>query len=223
MAGSGKNFLSLLDDEKVSIFCAYDKDYSGFKGKICSENLFSHLGFEGIEKCVFMEQFHSNLVEIYSENSMLFKCDGLMSDKKGIALCVLSADCLPLILYHKNGFIAALHSGRKGSFENILKKCCDKFDKKLDLSEMKLFILPAISFENYEIGGEILDFTRLNFKDFLVGNKLDLKALVKFQAKNLGIKDVEDSEICTFKDDRFFSYRKDKTQKRFVSVVYLKA
>ncbi|EID8660261.1 laccase domain-containing protein, partial [Campylobacter coli] len=51
---------------------------------------------------------------------------------------------------------------------------------------------------------------------------LDLKALVKFQAQNLGIKNIIDSNICSFDDKTFYSYRRDKTLKRFVSVVYLK-
>ncbi|ECR3049310.1 laccase, partial [Campylobacter coli] len=60
------------------------------------------------------------------------------------------------------------------------------------------------------------------FKNFLNERKLDLKALVKFQAQNLGIKNIIDSNICSFDDEAFYSYRRDKTSKRFVSVVYLK-
>ncbi|EAJ5917858.1 laccase, partial [Campylobacter jejuni] len=123
MGRSGKNFLSLLENDKVGIFCAFDKDYNVFRAKIHNENLFSHLGFKDIEKCVFMDQIHSHKVIIYEKNLKNLSCDGLISKEKNIALCVLSADCLPLILYHENGIIAALHSGRKGSFENILKEC----------------------------------------------------------------------------------------------------
>ncbi|ENK9571842.1 laccase, partial [Campylobacter jejuni] len=45
MGRSGKNFLSLLENDKVGIFCAFDKDYNVFRAKIHNENLFSHLGF----------------------------------------------------------------------------------------------------------------------------------------------------------------------------------
>lgn len=226
MGRSGENFLSLLDNDKVSVFCAYDKDYNIFRAKIYNENLFSHLGFKNIKKCIFMDQIHSNRVEIYDENLKNLSCDGLISTEKNIALCVLSADCLPLILWHESGIIAALHSGRKGSFENILKECMDKICIKytdLDKQKFHLFILPSICAKNYEIAGEILEFTKNNFKDFLKDNKLDLKALVKFQAKNLGVLNIKDSEICSFENENFFSYRRDKTSKRFVSVIYLKA
>ncbi|EOH1606586.1 polyphenol oxidase family protein [Campylobacter coli] len=225
MGRSGENCLSLLKNQKVSVFCAYDKDYNIFRAKVHKENLFSHLGFKDIEKCVFMDQIHSNKVEIYDKILKNLSCDGLISIEKNTALCVLSADCLPLILWHESGIIAALHSGRKGSFENILKECVDKIYTKnpnLDMQKFHLFILPSICAKNYEIDGEILKFARVEFKDFLDERKLDLKALVKFQAQNLGIKNIIDSNICSFDDKTFYSYRRDKTLKRFVSVVYLK-
>ncbi|EAI3823184.1 laccase [Campylobacter coli] len=225
MGRSGENYLSLLDNQKVSVFCAHDKDYNIFRAKVHKENLFSHLGFKDIEKCVFMDQIHSSKVEIYDESLENLSCDGLISIEKNTALCVLSADCLPLILWHESGIIVALHSGRKGSFENILKECVDKICTKnpnLDMQKFHLFILPSICAKNYEIDGEILEFAKVEFKDFLNERKLDLKALVKFQAQNLGIKNIIDSNICSFDDEAFYSYRRDKTSKRFVSVVYLK-
>ncbi|MFK0358043.1 polyphenol oxidase family protein, partial [Campylobacter coli] len=153
MGRSGENYLSLLDNQKVSVFCAYNKDYNIFRAKVHKENLFSHLGFKDIEKCVFMDQIHSSKVEIYDENLNNLSCDGLISIEKNTALCVLSADCLPLILWHESGVIAALHSGRKGSFENILKECVDKIYTKnpnLDMQKFHLFILPSICAKNYE-------------------------------------------------------------------------
>ncbi len=225
MGRSGENYLSLLDNQKVSVFCAHDKDYNIFRAKVHKENLFSHLGFKDIEKCIFMDQIHSSKVEIYDESLENLSCDGLISMEKNTALCVLSADCLPLILWHESGIIAALHSGRKGGFENILKECMDKICTKnpnLDMQKFHLFILPSICAKNYEIDGEILEFAKVEFNDFLNERKLDLKALVKFQAQNLGIKNIIDSNICSFDDEAFYSYRRDKTSKRFVSVVYLK-
>ena len=69
----------------------------------------------------------------------------------------------------------------------------------------------------------VLEFAKKEFKEFVQENKLDLKALVKFQAKNLGIRNIEDCGICSFDDESFFSYRRDKTLKRFVSVIYLRS
>ncbi|ECL9631150.1 laccase, partial [Campylobacter jejuni] len=49
MGRSRKNFLSLLENDKVVIFCAFDKDYNVFRAKVYSENLFYHLGFKDIK------------------------------------------------------------------------------------------------------------------------------------------------------------------------------
>lgn len=237
MGASGKNRLSLLENEQVLAFCEFGRDFMGFRGQITGDIF----GTNFIKKCVFMEQIHSNLVQIYGAKRDFYECDGLVSDKKGIALCVLSADCLPLLLWHKKGFVAALHSGRKGSFENILKNAASaikSLDESVKNEDFTLIIAPGICAKNYEISGDILDFARKNFGEFLEAdsnknsplnlsenspkNRLNLKALIKKQAENLGIKNVLDAGICTFEDTRFFSYRRDKTKARFVSVVVLK-
>lgn len=222
MAGYRQNQLSLLENEQVKAFCTTGLDFAEFKGKIC-KNLFEEE--LGIEKCVFMNQIHSNKVEFFPTNSQRL-CDGLITNEAKTALCVLSADCLPLLLWHKSGFIAALHSGRKGCFENILKICvCEilQKDTRLLAKDFTLIIAPSICVKNYELAGEVLAYAKTHFKDFVLENKLDLKALVAFQAKELGIENILDCGICSFEDERFFSYRLNKSTKRFASIIYLKA
>ena len=222
MAGHRANFLSLLDNEKCTAFCAFEADFMSFRGQIVNENIFEK-GF--IKKAIFMNQIHSNLVELYEPQKAKYECDGLISDEVGIALCVLSADCLPLLLWHKKGFIAALHSGRKGCFENILEKAVlaiKKRDSSLKNDDFTLLIAPSICKKNYEVSGEILAFAKEKFKDFVSENCLDLKGIVRHQALNLGIKDIRDCGICSFDDERFFSYRRGDLEKRFVSVIALK-
>lgn len=222
MAGHRQNRLSLLENEFVSAFCVFESDFMSFRGKSVS-----HLFNEPfIKKAVFMEQIHSHKVLFYEQNQDLYPCDGLICDEFGIALCVLSADCLPLLLWHKSGIIAALHSGRIGSFENILSQAILAINERyegLKNSDFTLIIAPSISVRHYEISQEVLRYAKSEFKDFLQGNCLDLKALVKQQALNLGITNIKDCGICTFDDERFFSYRRDKTAQRFVSLIVLKA
>jgi len=224
MGRSGENFISLLDNDKVSIFCAFDKDYSSYRGKIYNENIFKAF-LPDCKKAVFMNQIHSNKVIFYPNVLNDLTCDGLISTCKKVALCVLSADCLPLLLWHESGIIAALHSGRKGCFENILKVCLEEFlrlDPELDKSKLHLFVSAGICGENYEISGQILKDAKDKFPNFIHNNKLDLKALVKFQAQDLGILNIEDVGLCSFENEKFYSYRRDKTNGRFVSAIVLK-
>ncbi len=240
MGRSRENKLSLLSTPNFEAFCIYNADFMHFRGEVVNENLFKNFN-NGIQKCVFMNQIHSNIAQIYDENyekdENLRRCDALVCDKKGIALCVLSADCLPLLLWHKSGIILALHSGRVGCFLNILEqsvlKAKELFNKRLNEPKNKdfnfknedfaLIIAPGICAKNYEISGEVLELAQKNFKPFLEQNHLNLKALVKDEAKKLGITEIKDCAICSFEDERFYSYRRDKTSKRFVSVIYLKA
>ena len=221
MAGNRQNRLSLLENDFCSAFCAYERDFMGFRGRIVGDIF----GTPFIKKAIFMEQIHSNLVEFYEPQKAKYTCDGLITSEKGIALCVLSADCLPLLLWHKSGVVAALHSGRAGTFDNILESAVlamKKQDKSLQNEDFTLIIAPSISAKNYEVSGEILAFARANFNDFVRENRVDLKAIVKSQARNLGISDIKDCGICTLDDERFFSYRRNHTAQRFASVIVLK-
>ncbi|EAJ5686069.1 peptidoglycan editing factor PgeF [Campylobacter lari] len=222
MATNRQDYITLLENDFAKAFVAFDKDYNIFREKIIPHSVFD---FDtNIQTCVFLNQIHSNIVSVYDDNFDI-NCDGIISDKKNTALCILSADCLPLLLYDdKNKAIAALHSGRKGCFENILKEAVLKMQKNFNTQtkNLKLIISAGICAKNYEINGEVLNYSKEKFAPFLHENKLDLKALVKFQAKELGINDIFDINLCTFDDERFFSYRKNQTTKRIVSVIYLK-
>ncbi|EAI8630084.1 peptidoglycan editing factor PgeF [Campylobacter lari] len=221
MATNRQDYITLLENDFAKAFVAFDQDYNIFRAKICN-NIFPREN--SIKKCVFLNQIHSNIITQYNKN-FHFNADGIISNEKNIALCILSADCLPLLLYDdKNKTIAALHSGRKGCFENILKEAVLKMQESFNTQtkNLKLIISAGICVKNYEINGEVLNHSKENFAHFLHENKLDLKALVKFQAKELGINDIFDINLCTFDDERFFSYRKNQTPKRIVSVIYLK-
>lgn len=223
MARSGSDFIPLLENDYFKSFIALDRDYNAFKSNILQENLFKQYSTD-IKTCVFLNQIHSNYVSLL-EKDFNMNSDGIISHSKNTALCILSADCLPLLLIDENKkIIAALHSGRKGCFTNILQEALFKMQKTYDckIKDVKLIISAGICQNNYQLDGELLEFSRKNFNNFLQDDKFDLKNLVKFQAKELGIEKIFDINICTFDDDRFYSYRRNKTQKRFASVIYLK-
>lgn len=221
MATSRQNHITLLENDFMKAFIAFGFDYNIFRAKIHS-NVFPWE--KSIKKCIFLNQIHSNIITHYNKD-FHFNADGVISSEKNTALCILSADCLPLFLYdNKSKTIAALHSGRKGCFENILKEAVLKMQKNFNTQakNLKLIISAGIGAKNYELNGELLTYSKKHFAPFLHENKLDLKALVKFQAKELEIKDIFDINLCTFDDERFFSYRKNQTPKRIVSAIYLK-
>ena len=53
--------------------------------------------------------------------------DALITKMKGVALGVLTADCVPIILYDiKNDIIGCVHAGWKGAYTDIIKNTLKK-------------------------------------------------------------------------------------------------
>ena len=69
---------------------------------------------------ILLNQVHSNVVHTISKISKKkLKGDSLITNKKGIALGILTADCAPVFIYDPvNNLISALHAGWKGHTKN---------------------------------------------------------------------------------------------------------
>ena len=75
-------------------------------------------------KLVLMHQTHGNrVIEIKKDNyKKKIKADAIITKMKGIALGVMTADCVPIILYDvKNEIIGCVHAGWKGAYLDIIK------------------------------------------------------------------------------------------------------
>ncbi len=178
-------------------------------------------------RLVFAEQVHGNSIANVNEllpERIIEAVDGMITNVKGIVLAIKTADCIPVFLYDKEKkVIAALHAGRSGIELNIIGKCLKlmKEKYKTDESSVIAFLGPAISKKNYPVSKEVFD----KFVD-LTGSEseqeypcLDLKSVAIEQLS--GVSEIYDEDICTFDDESFFSYRRDKTQKRNCSFIGL--
>ena len=69
-----------------------------------------------------MNQIHSNKIfYIKKIKKKKLTGDGLITNQKGIALGILTADCIPILIYdNKQKIIAAIHVGWKGIYRNIV-------------------------------------------------------------------------------------------------------
>ena len=72
---------------------------------------------------VLLNQIHSNKVKFVNKNTLnRFVGDGLVTNKKNLALGILTADCAPILIFDpKKQNIAALHAGWKGAYKDIIK------------------------------------------------------------------------------------------------------
>jgi len=190
---------------------------------------------------IVAKQTHSdNIAVIREDNTKGWKhlddaienCDALMTDVPHVALSILTADCVPLLLYDKKlNVVAAIHAGWKGTQQEIVRKTLEKMKKTFDSNTEDILagIAPSIGRCCYEVEEDVAKHFFDTPEGFTKGKDkymLDLPYLNKRQLLDCGVKEVniEMSNICTAcHNDKFFSYRKEKgCTGRFMSIIALK-
>ena len=185
-----------------------------------------------------MHQTHSNTVIVINKknkNSKKFNSDALITKMKGFALGVVTADCVPIILYDiKNKIIGCVHAGWKGASSGIIENTIKKF-KKLN-SNNKIFasVGPCIGKKSYEIDlnfyKNFISKSKKNSVYFAKKNKnkklFNLRKYVSDKLIKLNVT-VDHVNYDTFKEkNRFFSYRRsqkleEKDYGRCISIISL--
>ena len=166
-----------------------------------------------------MHQTHSNkVVEIKKSNyRRKIKADAMVTKMKGIALCVLTADCVPIIFYDvKNEVIACVHAGWKGAFMGIIKNTIIKIKKLNSKTEIYASVGPSIAKKSYEVDQKFYNkFIARSFKNKkYFSSKSKFKKLFnlrKFVIDKLNEFEVKVDQINrdTYSEkSNFFSYRR---------------
>ena len=170
----------------------------------------------------FVHQIHSNkflfIGKNYNFKKKRVKADAIITDQKKIPIAVLTADCVPLLLYDKKRkMIAAIHAGWKGAYKNIIKKVLDFMMKKgCKKKHITTAIGPSIAQKNYEVKIDFMNkFIKRHKKNkifFKFKNRLiyfNLPEYVKSQLKLYKISKIDMINIDTFdKKNNFFSARR---------------
>ena len=105
-------------------------------------------------KLILMHQTHSNKVAVVKKENLNKKiiADAMVTKVKGIFLGVLTADCVPIILYDANNkIIACIHAGWRGAFSDIIKKTIYKIKKMNSNNKIYACIGPCIGKKSYEV------------------------------------------------------------------------
>lgn len=162
--------------------------------------------------------------------------DSQMTDKKNIALCISTADCIPVMIFDiKTKKIAAIHAGWRGVVNLITVKTIRlMIEQGSELSNFKIYIGPHIQKESFEVGDDVAELihqtVKLNLRSTdeiteLGKRKIDLHQIFLQQLFELGIKQNQISElkIDTVVDQDFHSFRRDKEksgrQLSFISMI----
>jgi hypothetical protein len=138
------------------------------------------------------------------------RCDGLWTDEAGLALMLVTADCLPIALVAAEGppRLAVLHAGWKGLLGGIAARGA----AALGAGAKAAAIGPGIGRCCYEVGEEVAGPYRERFgDDVAAGRMLDLPLAAERALRAAGVESVERLGGCTACDPgRYFSHRRDR-------------
>ena len=147
------------------------------------------------------------------------KADALVTDRPGLALGVLTADCGPILYADAQaGVIGAAHAGWKGALTGILESTVAAMEGLGARRERIVAVLgPSIGPDNYEVGPEFVDrFTAdsaANARFFSPSAKpghalFDLNGYTVERLRNAGVA-AHAVNRCTYADETtFYSYRR---------------
>ena len=196
--------------------------------QLCTEN---NIKFSDV---YIPKQTHSDIIkEVTRKKDDLSNCDALYTKEKDTCLGVLTADCLPILVYFPDKeIVAAAHAGWVGSIKLIAYKLITQIviKEQVNPSLAEVYLCPSICQECYEVGREVYEraianefidsescFINLDNCKYLFDNRL----FNILQLKASGIKEENISIVdrCTFLDDNYFSHRQDKTKGRQLSLI----
>jgi hypothetical protein len=175
----------------------------------------------GAEALNTLYQVHSaSVVRVESPWQSGPHADAMVTRNRGIALGVLSADCVPVLLADAQaGVIAAVHAGWKGALAGIVESAVGAMSELgAERSRIAAAVGPCISQANYEVGAEFrtrfVEASATNARFFRAGarsehHQFDLEGFVAFCLSGAGVDNVSRLHACTYaREADFFSFRR---------------
>ena len=147
------------------------------------------------------------------------KADALVTDRPGLLLGIVTADCAPVLLADEEaGVVAAAHAGWRGAIAGVTDQAIAamiSLGAKVD--RIAAAVGPSIAKASYEVDHEFAERLLGNDRDddrFLgegpTGNPhFDLEAYVVARLAAAGVRRIEATGLDTYVlEDRYFSYRR---------------
>jgi YfiH family protein len=153
------------------------------------------------------------------------KADAFATNKRGIALGILTADCAPILLADLEAHvIGAAHAGWGGALAGVGESVVAAMERLGAKRErITAAVGPCISRRSYEVGPEFkprfIASNPANERFFEPSKRaghwqFDLPAYVAHRLRQSGIGMIETVSACTYLDDaNFFSYRRTTHRK----------
>lgn len=155
--------------------------------------------------------------------------DAVWTDQRGLALAVMTADCLPILLRSRDqNLVAAIHAGWRGLAQGIVENTLAQLPESA--ANLQAWVGPAISQAHFEVGSDVYQAfsdKNLEYQRFFIPKaegkyQADLAAMAAYTLQQQGITEVYLSGLCSYAQaERFYSYRRDGQTGRMASVIWL--
>jgi hypothetical protein len=198
------------------------------------EHLRQRLAVDGIQ---WLQQVHGvGVVSVSRSQPLAPEADALYSRSRGLALAVLTADCLPVLFCDREGGeVAVAHAGWRGLAGGILSHTLKQFQQSPD--SILAWLGPAISQAHYEVGAELraaflrspaFRGLRGTAGAFLPATRAghyycDLYGLARLSLQAAGVRHIYGGDYCSYNDQRhFYSYRREPVCGRMATTIALR-
>jgi polyphenol oxidase len=153
-------------------------------------------------------QVHSTTVNEASPGARGEIGDGLWSDRAGVPMLALAADCVPIAVAARGrGRLAVVHAGWRGLSSGVVGVGVAAVRAGDQDVELAAAIGPSAGPCCYEVGSEVSD---LFDPDLTCGRKLDLWSATERLLRAAGVGLIERVDLCTIcRSELFFSHRRD--------------
>ncbi|MGY1807411.1 peptidoglycan editing factor PgeF [Blastococcus sp. SYSU D00669] len=193
------------------------------------ERLAHELGVPG-EQLVWMTQVHGAGVAVVDgpQDAPVPDTDALVTAERGLVLCVLVADCVPVLLSDAEaGVVAAVHAGREGVRKKVVPAALAAMGRLGARARAITALLgPSVCGACYEVPAALQAEVARVVPGAAVRTRrgtpgLDLRAGVAEQLGRAGVGQVVHDPRCTVEDRFLFSHRRDGVTGRQAGVVFL--
>lgn len=177
---------------------------------------------------VWMRQVHGTQVIDAALASCLPEADAAFARAPETVCCVMTADCLPILLCdHTGSVVAAVHAGWRGLLNGVIETAV--VSMQASPPDLMAWLGPAIGSGAFEVGDEVRtafvdvdENSRHAFAALENGKWLaDIYLLARQRLAAMGVNEIYGGDFCTYSDaTRFFSYRRDQVTGRMATLIW---
>lgn len=208
-------------------------DHVGEADDLVAENrrlAAKQLGVER-ERVVYLKQVHGVSIVTARKpwpDSQAPEADAAVTDRPGLALAILVADCTPILLADPvAAVVGAAHAGRAGMAAGVVPATIEAMcELGADPAHMVAFTGPAVCGSCYEVPeqmrAQVAEREPESWATTRIGTPaIDVPGGVWAQLRRAGIAEGYRSPVCTAESADHYSYRREGTTGRFAGFVWI--